>query len=282
MEKINCYKIDDNMTGKIAEVLTEVEFKMLKTGMLKGIVAFAEQTPAAHLLYQKQDESILSLEWIYVKEEYRRQGIGTELMHYFCKTVLKQENADLIFCFESVGENSVFYSFLRKIPGIYIEEEEGFEAQVLKEDISDMCNKYIKQNVQPKLYFEQSKFLRGEFVKNLGKEYPLIAWEMEHDVIHFRTDLSCCMIGEEGIEAVCLIKEQGEKMELSFLYAKPKKGAIAAKVLLDSAVLFCRQQIPELYISVVHENSLKILQHLCPEYKVVKKLYTAYYVGREI
>ena len=282
MNKINYYNVDNSMIDTITEVLTEVEFKMLKSGILKGIVAFDTKAPVAHLLYQKQDENLLSLEWIYVKEEYRRQGIGTELMGYFCHMFLKQEKADLIFGFESVDENSVFYSFLKNIPGIYIEEDDGFEVQISKEEVSEMCSKYIKQRIQPKLYFNQSKLLQREFVKSLEKEYPLIAWELENDEIHFREDLSCCVTQKEGIEAVCLVKEQGERLELSFLYAKTGKGPIAAKVLLDSAVLFCQQQIPELYISVVNETSLKILKTLCPKYKVMKRLYTAYYIGRMI
>lgn len=164
-------------------------------------------------------------------------------MRYFCQTVLKQENADLIFCFESVDENSTFYSFLRSIPGIYIEEDEGFEAKILKEEVCEMCSKYVKQSIQPKLYFEQSQFLRREFTRTLEGEYSFIAWEMENDAIYFRKDLSCCMTGKEGIEAVCLVKEQEEKLELSFLYAKLEKGAIAAKVLLDSAALLKRSSL---------------------------------------
>lgn len=78
MKEISYYKVNDNMMGEMIDVLTEVEFQMLKTGILKWIAAFIEQTPVAHLLYRQQEETILGLEWIHVKEEYRRQGIGTD------------------------------------------------------------------------------------------------------------------------------------------------------------------------------------------------------------
>jgi len=89
--------------------------------------------------------------------------------------------------------------------------------------------RFAGKDAKPQMYFEQTKKLQQEFTDELEKEYPAMAWSLKNDQKSFCKELCCCTADQKGIQAICLVKDHGEELELHFLYAKGGKGILAAR-----------------------------------------------------
>lgn len=270
--------IKDEVMKTVVPLLTEAEYRQLLSGGLAGVAAFSEETPVAVLLCQKRAHDILTLEKIYVEEDYRRQKIGTNLMYLLCSFVSSRK-FDLMISFEAEGKDAEILRFLQFQEDFYIEEEEGFEALLPVKEMIAIREQFAGKDAKPQMYFEQTKKLQQEFTDELEKEYPAMAWSLKNDQKSFCKELCCCTADQKGIQAVCLVKDHGEELELHFLYARGGKGVLAAKALLDMASLITEKNAVPMRMSLVNGTSVNILKKMSKNYEVTKRMYTAYYVG---
>ena len=279
MERITYQIIKKEYMDAIAENLTMQEYYLLLEGKMQGITARSDDETTGILLFREAGDRLLMLERIEVKEAYRRQGIGTGMMRIFCER-LRAAEMNLLISFEAVSEDTEFFLFLKSLQAFYIEEETGFEALLSAEEVASVCKTFTTDKVTPKLYFDQSRGARQEFADALEQGYPLIAWELKHMPQDFRQDLCCCEMDKNGnIQAVCLMKEYEEELELSFLYARESKGTLAAKALIGSINQFHGKEPLPLRMSVVNESAVNILKHMSKHYEITKRGYIAYYLG---
>ena len=279
MEQITYQRIKKEHLSALANKLTEQEYHMLASQALLGMVAYLEEEPVGILLFTKATDGLFSLERIEVEEPYRRKGIGTDMMTLFCQK-LHEARYELILSFGSVDEDTDFFQFLKSLRTFYIKQEDGFEAFLQEEEVSAICKTFATDKIIPRLFFEQNRNAKQEFINTLEKEYPQIAWELKYMPSTFRSDLCCCETDKNGnIQAICLFKEYEEDMELSFLYARMGNGALAAKALIGSINQFHSREHLPLRMSVVNESAAKILKHMSKHYEITKRGYTAYYLG---
>lgn len=279
MEQITYQKIKKEQLPALAGQLTEQEYHMLSSEAMRGLAAYQNEEPVGLLLFTKATDGLLSLERIEVKESHRRKGIGTEMMTLFCRN-LRKLKFELLISFSSADENTEFFQFLKSLRTFYIKEETGFEAVLSKEEISAICKTFATDKVAPKLFFQQNRNAKQQFLNDLEKEYPQIAWELKHMPAPFRQDLCCCETEKDGsIQSICLISENEEEFELNFLYAKGGKGTLAAKALIGTVNLMQYQEPKALRMSISNENAKNVLQHMSKNYEVMKKSYIAYYLG---
>lgn len=270
--------IKSEAMDNVVPLLTEAEYKQLLSGGLAGVAAFAQETPVAVLLCRKCKDAVLTLEKIYVEEAYRRQRIGTNLIYLLCSFV-DAKKFDLLLSFEAERKDAEILRFLQFQEVFHIEEEEGFEALLTVEEMLAIRERFAGKDTKPQLYFEQTKKLQQDFVDELQQEYPLMAWSLKNDQKSFCKELCCCTADQKGIQAVCLVKDHGEELELHFLYAKGGKGVLAAKALMDMVGLITEKNVAPMRMSLVNETSVNILKKMSKEYEVTKQMYMAYYVG---
>lgn len=270
--------IKDEVLHRAVPFLTEEEYRQLLSGSMMGIGAFSGEVPVAVLLCGKRDTAILTLEKIYVGKDHRRQGVGTHLMKLLCSFV-DSGKYDLLFSFEAEGKDAEVFRFLQAQEGFYIEEEEGFEALLSAEEVAAVHAHFKGKEAEPQLYFAQTKKMQQDFVEELEKEYPAMAWSLKNDQNTFCKELCCSASDRNGIQAVCLMKKHTEELELHFLYAKGGKGVLAAKALMGMVSLMTEDRAVPMRMSLVNETSVKILKQMSKNYTVTKQMYTAYYVG---
>ena len=145
---------------------------------------------------------------------------------------------------------------------------------------SAVCKTFASEKVISKLYFEQNRGAQQEFLSHLEENYPVIAGELKHTPQEFQKDLCCCETDKNGtIQAVCLMKENEDELELRFLYARGGKGTLAAKALIGSINQFHSRESLPLRMSIMNENAANILKHMNKNYEITKQGYTAYYLG---
>lgn len=279
MEQITYQKIKKEQLSALSAQLTEQEYYMLSSEAMRGLIACQGEEPVGLLLFTKATEGLLSLERIEVEEPYRRKGIGTKMMTLFCQN-LRKLKFELLISFSSADENTEFFHFLKSMRAFYIKEETGFEALLSKKEVSAICKAFATDKVVPKLFSEQNRNAKQQFLNDLEKEYPQIAWELKHMPAAFHQDLCCCETEKDGsIQAICLMSENEEEFELNFLYAKGGKGTLAAKALIGTVNLMQHQEPKALRMSISNENAKNVLQHMSKNYEVMKKSYVAYYLG---
>ena len=186
---------------------------------------------------------------------------------------------DLFFSFEAERKDSEIFRFLQFQEDFYIEKEEGFEALLSAEEVVAVHERFAGKAAKPQLFFEQTKKMQQDFADELEKEYPAMAWSLKNDQKSFFKELCCCAVDQNRIQAVCLMKDHGEELELHFLYARGGKGVLAAKALIDTASLVKKENAVPVRMSLVNETSVNILKKMSKNYEVTKQMYTAYYVG---
>ena len=272
-------RIKKENLNTLAEKLTMQEYHLLLEGKLQGMTAHSDDQTAGILLFRKAADKLLLLERIEVEENCRRQGIGTGMMRTFFKH-LRAAGFKLVLSFEADRPDTEFIRFLLSMKAFYIKEDEGFEALLSAEEVSAVCKAFATNKVTPKLYFEQSRSMQQEFLSHLEQHYPLIAGELKHTPQAFSRDLCCCETDKNSsIQAVCLMQEREDELELSFLYAREGKGTLAAKALIGSINQFRSKEPRPLQMSISNENAANILKHMSNHYEITKQGYTAYYLG---
>ncbi len=269
----------DYILDEVAHLITDNEHMLLASRDYRGIAAYIDDEPVGVVICSKYDDGIATFERIYVEEEYRRQGIGKIMMNVLFEYV-RSIKYNLVLKFQAESDEDEFLQFLLSLDNVYIERENKFEAVLSTEEVEDICRTYAPKAGKPLLYFEQTKNIQHNFKEILSKEYPIIAWQLKNDQMSFRKDLCCCVVDKGEIAAVCLMKEnrEDEELELSFLYALPEKGQLAAKALVDMIGQVAKAGAMPMRINVVNEASARILAKLSKNYVVTKQGYAAYYI----
>lgn len=275
--KIICRPIGTKAEPEVEDFLSKQELRLLEDLKWKGFSADYDNVTVGVLLYRVQENYIV-LERIFVKPGYRRNGIGTEMLEMLCKFA-KVSKKRLLFSFDATGNRDAFYRFVASTHLFFIERQEGFEAYLTENEVLNIGRKNTLKIDNTELFFEQKNSVKKEFIAHLEKSYEQIAWELQYDNKAYRKDLSCCVIEKGVIQAISLIKEAGEELELKLMYGRSGKGNQTAKALLSSFQLLKEENVLPMRIAPVSDAEIKILNFICPEYEITKRFYVAYYMG---
>ncbi len=276
--EITYQPIRDNL-APIAHFLHREEVRQLGMEELQGIIAYQGTIPVGVLLYQKTEDG-LRMHRIFVSGGYRRLGIGTGMLEMLCKYA-DASGQELLFTFDGESIRDPFYRFLASTHAFYIERTTGFEAYLTKDEVAEVCALHARKSDQAVNFFELSRHLQGELIEQMRKDYPLIAWELQNDNGQYRKDLCYCVADKNVIQSVSLFKEERGVLEMKLLYSRPGKGIAAAKALMESIAVLAEAEAKPMYVSVVNEASMKILDQMCPHYRITKRFYLAYYIGKK-
>ncbi len=259
-------------------LLDEDEMRKIQAGYLHGICALAYDIPVGLLLYHIREDRII-LDNIFVNECDRRQGIGTGMLDMLFKAV-DSSGKDLWIYFDGETIRDSFYRFLSSTHAFYIERSEGFEVFITKEDVADISRRYHKED-HAELFFSAPMAMQMEFIDHMEKHYSTIAWELKNNQNNFYKPLCTCSADKNGIEAVCLFGENDGELELRLLYSRPGKGIAAAKALVHALGEIDENDVMPMRISVSNSASKKILDKMCPNYAIIRRFYSAYYIGKK-
>lgn len=275
--KIICKPVGNIIESELDDFLSGQERRLLEDKIWRGFFAIVNEVTTGILLYRMQGEYLL-MERIFVKPGYRRSGIGTEMLTMLCKFA-KAAKKPLLFSFDATGNRDAFYRFVSSTHEFVIERQEGFEAYLTEEEVSNIGKKMIGKIRNIEFFFEQNNSVREEFITHLAATHEQIAWELKYNHRFYREDLCCCVMEKGVVQAVCLIKQQKNELELKLMYGRPNKGKQTAEALLASFHNIVEKKILPMRISPITEAEIKILNFICPEYEIKKRFYVAYYVG---
>lgn len=261
-------------------LLEEQAIRKLQRNTIKGFVAIYGREVVGVLLYGLRDKMFV-VDHIQVLPQYQRFGIGTGMLQMLCR-LAEAKNYELVFSFEGENNHAPFYRFVASTQMFYIERQVGGNVVLNEEDLQKLYEKYPHKITEDTHFFDLSNKVRMEFLEHVAVEYPEIADEIMYRNENYSKKLCCCSLAHGQVQAACFIKDFGTEMELKLLYALKDRGVLAAKVLLQSIANLDQNHLVPLRITPTGDAAVKIIDGLCPSYKIEKRIYIAYYMGKTV
>jgi GNAT superfamily N-acetyltransferase len=258
-------------------LLSQQTLDLLDCEFLQGFGAQYGRDVVGVTLFRTQGGCMV-LEDIRVAPQYRRNGIGSDMLRALCALAQKRR-MDLLFSFGAEGLWDSFYRFVASTHLFFLQRESGCTALLRVEEVQALCRKYPRCEKEPTRFFQLSRVAREEFIGQLEADYPDIAWELRSDHPEYREDLCCCTVSGGQVQGACFMKEHNGELELKLLYARPGKGPYAAKALTQTIGELGQSQLMPVRFSPVGDAAMRIMDSLCPVRHIEQRIYTAYNVG---
>ena len=227
--------------------------------------------PAAVLIATPRKEQLI-LDWIYVREECRRKGIGKRLLTKLLSAAYNLPELEGIwtgYTYEYEGmENFLDHC------GFYLWESDG--AAQFTARISDMSGvgepaeckqaRELEQLSKKELnafYEEIFKRLKEGKKLSIGVGFPIKAEDYMPE--------SAALIKKECIEALLLLKKAGLQINVAWVYSSGKDVAALIKLFRHALYHLNSRYGPdtELTMSSVNSKSLMLIRGLFPKAKEV-------------
>lgn len=266
------------MVLRALPLLQEQEIRKLQRSAIKGFAAIYGREVVGVLLYDLRDR-FLVMHRVAVSPQYQRNGVGTGMVEMLC-SLADAKKYELVFSFEGENNQEPFYRFVASMQAFHMERQGGFEAVLRADDVRELCRKYSNGHTDDPKFFDLSKKVREEFLEQLERVYPEIVDEIRNDNEAYSRKLCCCSVSHGQVQAACFIKDFGAEMELKLLYSLPERGVLAAKALMQSIANLDQEKLVPIRVAPTGEAAVKIIDGLCPSYKIEKRIYMAYYMGR--
>lgn len=259
-------------------LLQEQDVRKLRRNAIKGFTAIYGREVVGVLLYDLRDK-FLVMDRIAVLPQYRRLGVATGMLEKLCR-LADAKKYELVFSFDGESNQDPFYRFVASTQMFHLERQGGFDAVLDEDDVKALYAKYPHAATADTYFFELSNSTREEFLQQMELVYPEIADEIRYDNADYSRNLCCCSVARGQIQAACFIKDFGAEMELKLLYSLPERGVLAAKALLQSIGNLDQDHLVPIHVAPTGDAAAKIIDGLCPSYKIEKRIYMAYYMGK--
>ena len=263
---------------RVLPLLLEQDVKQLQQGTKKGIVAFYERAAVDVLLFYMHEKYIV-MDRIAVSPQYQRHGIGTAMLETAGK-LAEALKYQFVFSFTAETNHDPFYRFVHSTGLFHTERQRGFEAVLQEKDLRELYRKYPHGAAADTYFFDLSNKMQEAFLRQMEQGYPEIADEIRNHNEDYSRKLCCCAVVQGQVQAACFIKDYGAEMELKLLYSLPERGVLAAKALLQSVANMDQEKLVPVRVAPTGDAAVKIIDGLCPSYKVEKRIYIAYYLGK--
>ena len=276
--EIICRPLEQDAILRALPLLLEQDVKKLQQGAMKGIYAVYGRETVGVLLYHMHEKYIV-MDKVAVLPQYQRFGVGTALL----KTMGKLAEAfgyQFVFSFTGTGNQNPFYRFVASTGLFHLEKQAGFEAVLQEKDLQELCGKYPHAPAEDIYFFELTGRMQESFLKQMEQTYPDIADEIRNRNEDYSRKLCCCAVAQGQVQAACFIKDYGTEMELKLLYSLPERGILAAKALLQSVANLEQQNLVPMRVAPTGDAAVKIIDGLCSSYRVEKRIFIAYYIGK--
>lgn len=224
------------------------------------------------LLGKVVEGSLVSLDWIYIKEEYRGRGYGMELFRQFYNSIGKVPEIEGIYA--ACTEDWMIEGFLTECGFAisYLDADKEYETtlgNLIEMPCKEISNvKTLKETTKLALKsFNQMLFQKADI--SCGAELPIV----QKDYL----DCSAVYEKNERICAMVLVQKTEEGLTLPFVYTE--KGYEVALISLISTVAVELNKLypPEqkLVFGLLNQSSVALARKLFPN-GTEKRIYSGY------
>lgn len=216
--------------------------------------------------YSQKDYEIL-IDWLYVHPEYRRQGVGRELVRQVLSAVGHTEMMPVMAQFEVEGDESKFYEFFMSIEEMDVSYVyERYKASLRSIDSKALLRQNQKRHVKKENFFDLPSFRQRAILKkaaDLETGYDVDSYEEWKD--------SCvpelCKVVEydDVLHAVIFVQRNRDgNLELSFLYGSTPLVLVD---LLSDVVAVAEDMFADAYVIMdcISDSSERLSKKLFPD-----------------
>lgn len=272
LENVKIIEVDSMHLDFFEDFIREDELLEVKEGKATALGAICDKVACGVMICSKSLKSY-NLEWIYVVESYRNQGIAKALL----ETLLAKAHEDKqdVVTDSVVDEENVALMYLLKSKGFELQKDETTYVNFSLKDV--LKSKYISHTDGGNVYELKDvssgklNVLFNEIIKTEGFDFHGADKEMFNS---FSTELSCIYERDKSIQAILLITEESNEIEISYLYSHG--GHLDKRIiyLVDFAVgKAIKKGIPEstnIKICCVEEKITKFLSRLIENCTIVE------------
>lgn len=277
MLEFRIVRLDEAVFPAAAYLLTMTEQEQIRRHRgFSGVAAFAGPVCVGVALFTVAEASLL-LERLMVVASYRRQGVASNILSTLCR-LAKDSGKRLVVPFAAAGQGDCIYRLLASKRCLYIQQQEGFEARIEREDALRAYEWLRGKNERaPELLFSQPRARIQAFGTAISSDFPGVGAQLCAGAEGFRRDLCTCRVSNGVVRAACLIGQSADGISLRLLYASKGNGAMAAGTLADAMRLtFEKTDEPSFTTVVTNGAAVRLLEKLCPSYAVSRRLYVAF------
>lgn len=233
------------------------------------------------------DKSTAYLQTIFVVEEYRRRGAGTELLEAM-KTFCKKTGHQLICVFSSYGAGSDVYGFFAEQRDFSLVRGQGYEISANLEDMKNTPIPAINEAKEIVPFFDLNRFAYNSFLAKLSDRGYFISDEISIDRSSFIGSMCLCHMQGSSINTACFVRQRKKDIEISFIYAEHGGERAMMKIIslikqqCISRFESCGDSEARLRMTLINSASQKIVKRLFTNYEITGRMYSAVYLGNEI
>lgn len=276
-------KINASLLPAVCHLLTASEQCLLlqKQRKLQGLARFVGEVCVGIALFSDLP-SILRVERLYVFPTYRREGVGSLLLHTLTQLASRSGKL-LVVPFAAARQQDPIYQLIAK-QQLAIVRQDAFEARVTREEAEQaaaFCRRLEKRNpaaARETLPLAQQRVVNLRAIcDQIQSTYPAAADDIRTG--NYRDDLSFCQVQHGTIAAFCLVGEDADGVCLQLLHTFSQNSASAMLAMAASIrAILADTAIPAIRMTVTSNSAKQILNKLCPSYELTQHIYTAYSV----
>lgn len=240
----------------------ELESQLSKRADFGAIGALERDVACGALVFCEQKTHI-SIEYLIVADEFRREGVGAALVAYLCERAAEREK--LVYVFFLSPEGRELHGFFSSLPGFYVQQADALCYRI---SLAELAEKNALDSLNlPRVetqFLTLPKKVQNDFYRRQGL--------LEDGIVHPEDflDTLCLATVDGGALTSCALVEKGTKDGLYLSYVWVQKGyerSVMAVLCEIRARIAEKNRCSDkfLYISAVNPESKHLLQHLFPK-----------------
>ena len=171
----------------------------------------------------KVEDEMVFITYLYVRDEYRRRGVGSFLLQSVMDIIAKRGMFTPVECVFMRDDELRMDEFFETQPNFAVVHE-SHTYRIGKKARSDNAfwHRILRRMGDGEPYFELDEYIRNDFIKKLEAKNLLSFIDMDKSA--YEQDLSLADVRDGEIKAAIFVKKHAEKeLELSFVYADDEK-----------------------------------------------------------
>lgn len=263
------YELDGETLQKFAPLCCRSLPRTVNQGQIPlGAVDGEAGNEPAGILLTHFDEDFLYLDWIFVREGYRRRGIGRELVSRVVNAVREEGSIPAVYvaCSDKEPEARAFFASL----GIMIEYQDSICElhSRLDETIEAAPKANIPGLIPVKDVPKRAINAFSNMIGALGENGTTEKLPLDRDAY---IEESLAFFADDEIKAIVLVAKVDEFLEIRWAYAKP--GCLK---LLGAAMREVHRRVRENYppetrvaVGTMRSVTMDLVKHFLPKAEVI-------------
>lgn len=268
---------NDSVCAILEEIVPNEYMRPEESGVL---LALTGDEVCGFLLF-RNDKACIEITFLYVFEEYRRQGVATYLLDSFGLMLWSEKYHCPVLMYIPDAEDLIPLLALMKDRLDYQVDTASTCVQVTYDQICDSkaLQKLLATERTPlsSLFDLPGSVRRKEYLNN-KKTHKYIGEGLVSDGKDYCTELCLCGIADEKIRGFILVRQWDDKtLNLEYMYSKDEKVTAALITGLGEKILKNHKGF-SLTVSAVNDKSKKLLEKLFED-QTVHSQYRAWWNG---